>query len=65
MAGSLVLSEAHPRAPCSTGAVVGEGPHLPTTSFFSYSSFPTRPGQRSWGGLVGHGATTLTTGPGN
>lgn len=35
MAGSLLRSEAHPRAPCTTGTLMGEGLLLPTTTSFS------------------------------
>lgn len=66
MAGSLVISEAHPRAPCSIGAMVGEGPHLPTTSFFSQllphqarSEVLGAPGW-SWGHNPDHRARELT-----
>lgn len=56
MVGSLVISEAHPRSPGSTGALVGEGPHLPTASFFSW--FLPPPGQ-----VRGPGGAWLVMGP--
>lgn len=43
----------------------GQGPAFPpSASSAGSSTTPTRPGQRSWGRLVGHGASTLTTRPG-
>lgn len=66
MAGSLVISEAHPRDPCSTGALVREGPH-PQPQASPARVFPARPGQRvlgapgwSWCGNPDHQARELT-----
>lgn len=44
-------------------ALVGQGPAFPPLAS-SVSFLSIRPGQRSWGRLPGHGASTLTTRPG-
>lgn len=63
IAEPLVLPPAHPGALGSPRGLVQEGPASPPMA--SSAGFPsTRPGQRSWGRLPGHGASTLTTGPG-
>ena len=65
-----LVSPPRPPAPAHPGALgsarsLGGGRAQPPPPMASWAGFPsTRPGQRSWGRLPGHRASTLTTRPG-